>query len=103
MLGELRDQTRREGEVRIYNQRAGRTKDVAAWTGSLHRRVSQKKSKLSGEGTMAAYLPVEGREWTEDSEMGWRVAKKGNPVVSSWGRRRRGSPWRLSGVWGLGI
>lgn len=34
---------------------------------------------------MAAYLPVEGREWTEGSEMDWRVAKNGNPVVSSWG------------------
>lgn len=39
---------------------------------------------------MAAYLPVNGREWTEESEMGERVAKKGNPVVGPWGRRRRG-------------
>lgn len=50
MLGELRDQTRRKGDVRVYNQRVGRTTHAAAWTGSLHRRGRErKKSKLSGE------------------------------------------------------
>lgn len=103
MLGEFRDQTRREGEVRIYNQLVGRTTHVAAWTGSLHRRVSQKNPNCRVRVQLASYLPVEGREWTEDSEMKWRVAINGNPVVGPWGRRRRGPPWRLSGVWGLGI
>lgn len=28
---------------------------------------------------MATYLPVEGREWTEENEMDGRVAETGNP------------------------
>lgn len=47
MLGEFvsRPDTRREGEVRIYNKRVGRTTHVAAWDGMAAQMVAKNPNR----------------------------------------------------------